>query len=242
MSFLSVGACASLLGPVGGQRVHVGACCDACAKSKPCSGEGATCAPRSTTVGAVYVSDAELHAFGEAVTLMSGDVNAAADAERQSFATGVATGAAMTACFAAGLAWDKAANQCKQEPDPEHKTYGPGPGLGQPLTDFQNEQWTPFVLRWNDYVASSVHLPGTFYNELLPAFHRLHDEWTGPLGQTTRAKVLKPADEGFPWGWAILAGGIVLLPFYLPPLTGLVLYALKGKIPGLEALMLGGLK
>lgn len=237
--------------PMRTQTIMVGACCSACAKGQRAMkphikvGVGAccdSCAKDRVQVGAVYVSDTELAKFGEAVGLMSADVAAAVDKENEGFASKVAKGAAMNACFGAELQWDMAKGQCTQVPvnpaDPL-ATYV-APNVARPLTKFRLDSWTPFVVRWNDYAASAVHLPGTFYNELVPAFRQLGDEWVTKLGQKTRANVAdvtKAPEEGWGWGtWAAVigVGGLIVLPFALPVLAGLAIFLTKGKLPGVE--------
>jgi hypothetical protein len=209
------------------QIVSGGPCCQGCADGGSCD-----CGPSAPVVGAVYVSDDELDALGAEIAKMGSDVDVAAKTETSNFANKVATGAAMTACRAAGLKWDKAGNKCLQEPDPTGASYIPS-DANLPLVNFQLQRWTPFQIKWNDYRAQTIHEP-TVYDTLRTEFSTLRDEWTGPLKQTTRAVVPARPPSGFtmstlPWGWIILGGAVLLLPFYLPALTGLYLYFTKGR-------------
>jgi len=212
-------------------------CCQGCA-----AGEGCNC-KATERVGAVYVSDDELNALGEQIAKMGADVDVAAKAAAKGFAEGVAQGTAMKACRFAGLKWDVVANHCTNEADPTGASYKAlDPAL--PLTHYQLERWTPFQLKWNGYRAQTLHEP-TVYDSLRTEFATLLGDWTGPLGQKTAAVVparppgllteegLKQATGSLPWGWIVVGGAVLLLPFYLPVLTGLYLFLTRGKSLGL---------
>jgi hypothetical protein len=131
-----------------------------------------------------------------------------------------------------------------QVPDPLFASYTGletqgGPSL--PLTKFLLERWTPFQIKWNAYRDQTFHEP-TVFDTLRTEFATLRSDWTGPMGQTTRAKVPERAPsglslEGMPWGWIALGVGVVALPFIIPTVAGLYLAVTKGKsiMPMLKA-------
>lgn len=223
-------------------------CCEACAGGAPCtcspSAPGAPAAmvralaQQGAHVGAVYVSDAELDALGSQVAIMGGDVNASADREHTADAWDKAS-AGMKLCHAAALTWNRQTGLCEQKPDPTFASYAgldPNEAPSIPLTRFRNERWTPFQNKWNGYRAETFHAPTT-YDTLRTEFASLLAEWIGPLGQKTTATVPKPLSESepFPWRYVYLGGALLLLPFYLPVLSGLYLFLTKGKSLGLSA-------
>ncbi len=213
-------------GPVGcALQVGGGSCCEGCKSGGDCDG-------KKENVGAlIYVTDAEVRVLGDQVATMATDVNAAASAERQSFAHEIAAVSAMKACRAAGAAWDREKDQCQvpYTADPEGRTYVPR-NASAPLTRFQLEQWTPFEMRFNAFLPlppGAVHSASTF-EELSAAFKVLHDQWTAGLGQNTRATVPPPPPtnpilpevgnlaKGLVWFAAVGAGLYFLVPALIP--------------------------
>lgn len=226
-----------------------GSCCDNCAEGKPCC--GAETQTQSQGVGALYVSDDELNALGENVSLMSGDVNAAVESEHVATPGGgpiasAATHAVWQLCKDQKGTWDPTALRCDfEKPDPTGASFGSEPSSPpRPLTRFRDDRWTPFAMRWNDYRAQTVHEP-TVYDMLRTELASLRDEWTGPLGQATRATVPERKPGGLtlagisdlPWGWIAFGAVVLSLPFVLPPLAGAYLALTRGKalLPALGA-------
>jgi len=214
-------------------------CCGSCSEGGVCETSCKDKKPEQI-VGALYVSDAELDALGSEVALMGADVDAGADKEHLSDAWDAAS-AGMKLCHAAKLTWDRDAKKCVQKEDPTYSSYigldvNEAPAI--PLTRYRNERWTPFQIKWNAYRGQTIHEP-TVYDQLRTEFSTLRDEWTGPLGQTTRSSVppsLKETSGGnaIPWGWIALGVGVVAVPFILPSLAGIYFLATRGRGLGLN--------
>lgn len=246
-------------GVVGHKDDHGGACCGSCAKGGTCESK---CEDKKASVGALYVSDAELDALGTQVALMGADVDAAATAERAAHPggergggsagvetpiwiaeTGIKKAVAAIAydnCKKQGLTWDGATLTCDlTKPDPEHlTTSASGPQFPSwPLTKFLDDRWSPLAVKWNQYRDDTFHEPTTF-DALRTEFSTVRDAWTGPLAQKTKAVVPPPLSESsgmnaIPWFWIAVAGGVVLLPFILPSVAAIFLLATRGKTMGL---------
>jgi hypothetical protein len=246
-------------GVVGHKGDHGGACCGSCAKGGPCESE---CKDEKKSVGALYVSDAELDALGAQIALMGADVDAAATAERASHPggergggsagvetpiwiaeTGIKKAVAAIAydnCRKQGMTWDATALTCDlTKPDPEHlTTSASGPQFPSwPLTKFLDDRWSPLAVKWNQYRDNTFHEP-TVFDTLRTEFSTVRDAWTGPLGQQTKAVVPPPLADtsgmnAIPWFWIGAAGFVVLLPFILPSVAAIFLLATRGKTMGL---------
>lgn len=182
---------------------------------------------RQARVGALIVTAAERNEMNAQVLRFRQDVDAAEAAESVDRAESIAQNAGMSACRAAGLAWDCQTMQCVQQPDPQGDTYRCVPGATFVARDFRTNRLTPFLLEWDANLTSGSAVGVANFEKIKADFTGLVAEWRG-LGFETAAvppPVRPPGDaletvlEWLPWvlgGAALLVGGIYLAPVLLP--------------------------